>query len=180
MNWKRRLVIPMGLFAAAWPAACEQINWAKLFEDLSSGKSSLMQAATERFVDVVGPQLTTEKEDLAISAVSGVARMADARSEAADAVEKATESHSTARRVAAMKAIGGANVTGAKLVSRLGTLLNDHDDGIVRAALAAIGNLGAAAIRLNSPQIEELAENSSNKELVTLAHELLKQQAPQR
>lgn len=273
MKQKRWITMALGLLAAVLPAECQQIDWAKLFEDLSSGNSVLVQAATERLVDVVGPQITTEKpelaaaeipavvvqlnrsedairtrasgllmivalmrmdssvvlsaavpalinhvqdpvaqvrsnslntlcilkpeippgalqfliglvegsnDDLAMAAVSGVARMADTRIEAADAVEKATESHSIARRTAAIKAIGSSYLTGTKVVSHLGTLLADHDDVIVRAALEAIGNLGAAAIRLNSPQIDAVAENSTNKELATLARELLKQQAPQR
>ena len=269
MKGKRLLIMSAGFLAAAWPSACHQVDWAKLFEDLSSGNPALVHAATERFVDVIAPEAMTEKpeslaaempavvtqlnrqedairtrasgllavlaqlrpdsavvlsaaipalidhaqdpvgevsrnalstlcmlrpviphpalqflvslvegqnESLAIAASSGVARMADARVEAADALEKAIEVSSTRRKIAVIGAIGDASVTDARLVSRLGTLLANHDETVVRAALDSMGKLGSHAITLNSPQISNLADTSSDKDLAGIARQLLKRE----
>ena len=117
-----------------------------------------------------------QNDSLAIAASSGVARMADVRVEAADALEKALDVSSMERKMAVIGAIGEANVTDAGLVSRLGTLLADHNESIVRAALDSIGKLGSHAMALNSPQIGNLADTSSNKDLAGIARQLLKRE----
>lgn len=67
-------------------------------------------------------------------------------------------------------------MTDPHLDSRIGSLLADKDEDVVRAALETIGKLGSPAIALNSVQIGRLAETSTNKEFVALARQLLDRQ----
>ncbi|MGA8028286.1 MAG: hypothetical protein WB992_14175 [Bryobacteraceae bacterium] len=88
------------------------------------------------------------------------------------ALDKAL-SDTPARKTAAIKAIGAAVVSDPRLESRMGNLLADKDDGVVKAALETLERLSGPAISLNSVQIRRVAETSNNKELAALAHQLL-------
>jgi hypothetical protein len=60
------------LLASAWPAGCQQVQWARLFEDLSSRDPVLVEAAERRVVDEIGPQLSKEKPELLAAEIPAI------------------------------------------------------------------------------------------------------------
>lgn len=117
-------------------------------------------------------------ESSAYRAAFGVARMADLRSDAAGAIDKAlSQNDSPGRKIAAIQALGAAHVMSENIVSRLGTVLTDRDTMARRAALQAISALGVPAIRANLTQLNQLAATSSDSELVVLSRRLIERQS---
>ena len=116
-------------------------------------------------------------ESLANRAVLGIARTTSSRPEATDAIERAlSRSDSPGRRLAAIQAVGATHVTDSRVVEMLGNLLTERDRNTVRTALISIRQLGIRAITPNLPQLTRLAETSDDKELATLAQQIVDEQ----
>lgn len=118
-------------------------------------------------------------ERLGDQAVFGVARMADSRADAMEAIEKALSKDSLPdRRIAAIRAITAAHLTSPTVLARLGELLGDST--VARETLEAISNLGDVAIKENLDQLDRFVQTSDSNDLVAAAKQLIERQASAR